>query len=483
MGVSVQLDAYTRVSQTRGRSGVSLLSPDQQRDAIERYASAYSHDIVWHEPELDQSGGKMSRPIFDHVMARVAAKQTEGVIVAKADRFARSLVGALGAIERIEKVGGVFISTADNFDTSTPSGRLMMHLMFSFAEFELDRIRQSWSDAVADAVVERGIQPTIAPFGYRKGPDRRFVVDADEGPMVREIFRRRIAGQTWEAIARWLNAEGIKPRQSAQWNGNTVKQLTVREVYLGVAAKGQHRNEHAHEPLVSAADFAIVREVFAKSGDGPSETRHALNGLIRCAGCSRLMSGRGYKQKGRPRVAQYQCAVNHTAGGCPAPANVNESRVMPYVESEFFEYVGRIAVEQASDTPELSAALATEADAKCELEAFVTAASALDADLFALGLEGRQKAAQRATEAVIQAKQSTSGVELPDEATLREVWTDLNAAERQRLLASAIDVIYIRRTGSGPKRIEDRAIIVWRGENAFPLSGPGVSVPLREFAW
>jgi site-specific DNA recombinase len=354
-----------------------------------------------------------------------------------------------------------------------------MRLMFSFAEFELDRIRQSWSDTVSDAVVKRGIQPTIAPFGYRKGPDRRFVIDPEEGPFVREIFRRRIAGQTWEAIARWMNAEGVKPRQAAQWNGNTVKQLTLREVYRGVASKGQHRNETAHDELVSASDFAIVREVFAKSGDGPSETRHALNGLIRCAGCSRLMSGRGYKAKGQPRVAQYQCQVSHTAGTCPAPANVNEHRVMPYVVAEFFDYVGRISAEQATDTPELSAALAAETNARRELEAYVSAASALQADLFALGLGSRQTALQRSSEAVARAKQSASGVELPDEATLREVWPDLRAAERQRLLASAIDLIYVRRTGSGPKRIEDRVQIVWKGDNRFRLSSPGISVPIR----
>jgi DNA invertase Pin-like site-specific DNA recombinase len=131
-----------------------------------------------------------------------------------------------------------------------------MQMMFSFAEFELERIKEQWNDAITNAIVVRGIQPTVAPFGYRKDDRKRFVADAEEAPFVKDIFRRRLAGQTWASIARWLNDEGVKPRQSAQWNGNTVKQLTKREVYTGLASKGKHRNENAHEPWSARPSFS-----------------------------------------------------------------------------------------------------------------------------------------------------------------------------------------------------------------------------------
>jgi site-specific DNA recombinase len=481
----LKLDAYIRVSQTRGREGDSFLSPDQQRERIEQWASAHGHEIVWNEPELDQSGGKMSRPVFDQVMARIDAGQTQGVVVAKADRFARSLVGALSSLERIENAGAHFASVAESFDTTTPTGRLVMRMMFSFAEFELDRIREQWSDAVSDAVVSRGIQATVAPFGYRKDADRRFVPDPDEAPFVREIFRRRLAGQTWASIARWLNDEGVKPQRSLQWNGNTVKQLSQREVYTGVASKGKHRNENAHEPLVSKADFLMVREAFAKNnGGGPNnETRHVLNGIIRCAGCSRLMSGRGYKQKGQPRVIQYQCQVNHTTGTCPAPANINDGVILPYVEAAFFEYVGAIASESRVESVELTQALDEQSAAERALIDYrddLSLQELLGIDSFKDGLRARQTALQRAIETVERAKRLAGGSDLPPVEHLTNVWSDLSPGERQRLLASAIDVVYVKR---GRAKVADRVHIVWRGENGHDLSGPGRSVPLRSFDW
>jgi phosphopantothenoylcysteine synthetase/decarboxylase len=198
------------------------------------------------------------------------------------------------------------------------------------------------------------------------------------------------------------------------------------------------------------------------------------------------MSGRGYKQKGQPRVAQYQCQVRHTAGTCPAPANVNESVILPYVEQAFFEYVGNIAAEPRIDSIELTQALADAASAETGLVEYrdnLSLQTVLGMESFAQGLKVRQAAVQRATEALEQAKQAASGVDLPSIERLTAVWPDLDAAERQRLLAAAIDVVYVRRSGSGPKKIADRVRIVWRGENGHKLSGPGRSVPIRTFDW
>ena len=92
----MKLSAYIRVSQTRpdGRG----ISPDQQRDAIQRWASAHDVELEGEYVDLDQSGGKMSRPGFDRMMAAVESGVSNGVVVAKIDRFGRSLVGALKAL-------------------------------------------------------------------------------------------------------------------------------------------------------------------------------------------------------------------------------------------------------------------------------------------------------------------------------------------------------------------------------------------------
>jgi DNA invertase Pin-like site-specific DNA recombinase len=122
------LDAYIRVSKVAGRAGESFISPSVQRERIEAWAGLHGAELVWHEPELDVSGGRMDRPVFEKIMARVRAGETGGVVVAKLDRFARTLVGALGVLEEFERQGAVLVSVADNIDLSTPMGKAFLRI-------------------------------------------------------------------------------------------------------------------------------------------------------------------------------------------------------------------------------------------------------------------------------------------------------------------------------------------------------------------
>ena len=147
----LSLDAYIRVSKVAGRSGESFISPDGPARAHRVLGQAHGHTLTWHEPELDVSGGTMSRPIFDRIMERIRAGQTDGVIVAKLDRFARTLVGALSTLEEFERHGAVLVSVADNIDLSTPMGKAFLRILLVFAELERDRIKR----IVGDGTLQR----------------------------------------------------------------------------------------------------------------------------------------------------------------------------------------------------------------------------------------------------------------------------------------------------------------------------------------
>jgi DNA invertase Pin-like site-specific DNA recombinase len=97
-------------------------------------------------------------PKLTKAIERVEGGHTDGIVVAKLDRFGRTLVDGVRQIDRIQKAGGTFASVADGFDISTDTGRLVLRIMLSLAEFELDRVRSNWEDARARAVA-RGIHP------------------------------------------------------------------------------------------------------------------------------------------------------------------------------------------------------------------------------------------------------------------------------------------------------------------------------------
>jgi site-specific DNA recombinase len=199
----LRLVGYVRVSDVGGRGGATFISPSVQRERMEAWCSPYGAHLHHVLEELDESGGRPDRPLLLNAIERVERGLSDGVIVAKLDRFGRSFEDALEQIERIDRAGGRLISVQDQFDLGTDHGRLVLRLMLSFAEFERDRIRTSWDDAQRKAV-ERGIHTaTQAPTGYRKGRDRRLRVDPRTARAIREAFAKRARGATLPEVGRY----------------------------------------------------------------------------------------------------------------------------------------------------------------------------------------------------------------------------------------------------------------------------------------
>lgn len=101
--------------------------------------------------EKRSSVGK--RPMLSLLVSML--RSGDVVKVYKIDRFARSLLDLLAILERIEKAGAVFQSLTEPIDTSTGAGRMMMHMLGAFAEFERGIIRER-SIAGQQAARERG---------------------------------------------------------------------------------------------------------------------------------------------------------------------------------------------------------------------------------------------------------------------------------------------------------------------------------------
>jgi site-specific DNA recombinase len=222
------------VSRRAGRQGESFIAPEVQRKKITEWAKLHDVEIVEWWEEIDQSGAKLERPLFQRALARCEAGDTGGIVVARLDRFARSAVNALESIKRLNDAGARLVSVEDHFDGSTPMGRFAIGILTLIAELELERIRENWATAVSEAV-GRGVHISArVPTGYRRGEGGRLARDEPAASAVAECFRRRGLGASWADLARFSRSLGCIRR---------------REPVLVEA----WRCEHAQEPGLSRA--------------------------------------------------------------------------------------------------------------------------------------------------------------------------------------------------------------------------------------
>jgi len=88
------------------------------------------------------SGTNGNRKELQRLLKDIQAGHIQEVIVYKLDRLFRSLKDLISTLTEWERLGVRFVFVKEGIDLSTPAGRLMMHLIGAFAEFEAALIRE-----------------------------------------------------------------------------------------------------------------------------------------------------------------------------------------------------------------------------------------------------------------------------------------------------------------------------------------------------
>lgn len=159
--------------------------PETQLVQLREHAAVRGWQVVEEFVDHGVSGAKDHRPALTRLMATARRRQIDRVLVARFDRFGRSVRHLVLALEEFVSLGIEFTSIADQVDTATPMGRMAFALIAAFAEFERELIRERIHAGLHRARVQ----------GKRLGRPRR-EVNADE---VRAL---RAQGQSLRAISR-----------------------------------------------------------------------------------------------------------------------------------------------------------------------------------------------------------------------------------------------------------------------------------------
>ena len=143
---------YTRKSSEHGLEQ-DFNSLDAQREAGEAYIKSQSHEgwKLIRTPYADGglSGATMERPALQRLLADIAARLIDVVVVYKVDRLTRSLADFAKLVELFDRHSVSFVSITQSFNTTTSMGRLTLNVLLSFAQFEREVIGERVRDKIA----------------------------------------------------------------------------------------------------------------------------------------------------------------------------------------------------------------------------------------------------------------------------------------------------------------------------------------------
>jgi DNA invertase Pin-like site-specific DNA recombinase len=102
---------------------------------------------------IDQgySGGNTRRPAFSQMLEDAHKRRFDVLLVWKLDRLSRSLKDLITTLAEFGSLGIDFVSYDNGLDTSTPTGKLVFHVVGAVAEFERDIIRERVKSGLENA--------------------------------------------------------------------------------------------------------------------------------------------------------------------------------------------------------------------------------------------------------------------------------------------------------------------------------------------
>lgn len=166
---------YARVSTIGHGQDVGL-----QVDELRQVARQRNWDIVQEYVDEGISGATKARPALDALLHAARTGKLDLVVVWKLDRLGRSLQHLLQVLDELQGCGVEFVSVRDaGIDTTSPTGRLLLHLLAAFAEYERNIIKERVVAGVRRAQaagthcgrpkVELDLRPALAMLGSGYG--------------------------------------------------------------------------------------------------------------------------------------------------------------------------------------------------------------------------------------------------------------------------------------------------------------------------
>ncbi|HEY3408383.1 MAG TPA: recombinase family protein [Propionicimonas sp.] len=120
---------YLRVSTRDQRPD---LQADETMQVIERRGWVLVDTFIDH----GISGTTQHRPEIDRLLAAARKGAFDVLLVWRADRLFRSLKHMVCTLDEVAALGIDFVSVTEPFDSTTPTGKLMLQLVAAFGEFE-----------------------------------------------------------------------------------------------------------------------------------------------------------------------------------------------------------------------------------------------------------------------------------------------------------------------------------------------------------
>jgi len=173
------------------------------------------------------SGLKSDRDGLNKMFDEIVKNDVDILLVYSLSRLGRKLKDVIGFVEKLSKNGIKFISIKENFNNDDVVGKLMMNILGSINEFEVDILSDRIRDVKQYKKSKNEVYCGKILFGkYKRG--KKLIRNNNEMKILKLIKKlREIDKLSYNKISNYLNDRNIKSKEKCKWYSSS-----VRSVYL-----------------------------------------------------------------------------------------------------------------------------------------------------------------------------------------------------------------------------------------------------------
>ena len=158
---------------------------------------------------VDKRGG------YKEMVEFLVNNEIDGVVVYSLSRLGRRMKDVIEFMDLLKKNDIKFFSIKENLNNEDKIGSLILNIMSSINEFEVENIRERIRDVKREKK-KNGLVYGRLMYGY-DNVDGVMVKNEEEFKVIKRIKNLRSRGWSWRRISVKLNEDGVRSKEGRVW--------------------------------------------------------------------------------------------------------------------------------------------------------------------------------------------------------------------------------------------------------------------------
>lgn len=332
----VRVALYIRVSGEEQK--IHGLSLEAQQERLEKFARERGWLISGIYIDAAKTARKHlhKRTEFQRMIESVKRDEVDILLFCRLDRWFRSVADYYKVMEILQAHNCEWLTTDEEYDTTTANGRLYINVKLSIAQNEAD-IDGERIDVVFDSKIAHGtVVSGSCPFGFRVNSEKRLEILPDNAAIVQDAFDRYET-----TVSQLATIKYIREKYGVNWCVATFRRMLSEKLYTGVYDRGGRYNDSFCPSIISSDQFDRVQALLAKNARStPSGRVYIFTSILSCSECRHKLIG--YQTKG---YFYYRCNHHFQRGLCSHNRAVRETTVEAWLFAHLEEEIDRCQLE------------------------------------------------------------------------------------------------------------------------------------------